>query len=165
VTCKLEEMRESATSAVVNFLLQPHSGATAAWLNHTHVLMLVCCAFLWCAGAVSAPPPPPPRRDGREWDNNKNKDFHSPVEAAATNDSMVEMVFQAMKREAADADAAAEDRAASRAMRRVSRHGGAGLDCVAQMLGQQQQQQQLSCDEAVQHKGLETRKAHHNVCW
>jgi hypothetical protein len=28
------------------------------------------------------------------WDNNTNKDFHSPVEAAATNDSMVEMVFQ-----------------------------------------------------------------------
>lgn len=33
-------------------------------------------------------------RDGRVWDNNTNKDFHSPVEAAATNDSMVEMVFQ-----------------------------------------------------------------------
>lgn len=33
-------------------------------------------------------------RDGRMWDNNSNKDFHSPVEAAATNDSMVEMVFQ-----------------------------------------------------------------------
>jgi hypothetical protein len=33
---------------------------------------------------------------------------------------MVEMVFQAMKREAAEADMAAEDRAASRAMRRVS---------------------------------------------
>jgi hypothetical protein len=28
------------------------------------------------------------------WDNNNNKDFHSPVEAAATSDSMVEMVFQ-----------------------------------------------------------------------
>eukprot|EP00879_Flechtneria_rotunda_P007886 GHRR01008263.1.p1 GENE.GHRR01008263.1~~GHRR01008263.1.p1 ORF type:complete len:1096 (+),score=490.52 GHRR01008263.1:107-3289(+) len=58
-------------------------------------------------------------RDGRVWDNNNNRDFHSSVEAAATNDSMVEMVFQAMKREAADADRAAEDRAASRAMRRV----------------------------------------------
>lgn len=58
-------------------------------------------------------------RDGRNWDNNSNKDFHSSVEAAATNDSMVEMVFQAMKREAAEADSAAEDRAASRAMRRV----------------------------------------------
>jgi hypothetical protein len=33
-------------------------------------------------------------RDGRVWDNNNNKDFHSPVEAAATSDSMVEMVFQ-----------------------------------------------------------------------
>jgi hypothetical protein len=54
------------------------------------------------------------------WDNNTNKDFHSSVEAAATDSSMVEMVFQAMKREAAEADMAAEDRAASRAMRRVS---------------------------------------------
>lgn len=54
------------------------------------------------------------------WDNNKNRDFHSGVEAAATDSSMVEMVFQAMKREAADADLAAEDRAASRAMRAVS---------------------------------------------
>jgi hypothetical protein len=33
-------------------------------------------------------------RDGRVWDNNTNKDFHSPVEATATSDSMVEMVFQ-----------------------------------------------------------------------
>jgi hypothetical protein len=60
-------------------------------------------------------------RDGRMWDNNTNKDFHSSVEAAATDSSMVEMVFQAMKREAADFDKAAEDRAASRAMRRVRR--------------------------------------------
>ncbi|WIA34022.1 hypothetical protein OEZ86_012404 [Tetradesmus obliquus] len=79
----------------------------------------------WCAAVVDIPASAAvvdfviSDRDGRMWDNNANKDFHSSVEAAATDSSMVEMVFQAMKREAAETDSAAEDRAASRAMRRV----------------------------------------------
>jgi hypothetical protein len=54
----------------------------------------------WCAVTVDIPASAAvvdfvvSDREGRVWDNNDNKDFHSPVEAAATSDSMVEMVFQ-----------------------------------------------------------------------
>lgn len=57
--------------------------AAAAWPGRAHAgLCIFCFALSDCL------------RDGRVWDNNSNKDFHSPVEAAATSDSMVEMVFQ-----------------------------------------------------------------------
>eukprot|EP00775_Hariotina_reticulata_P005611 gene5611-5849_t len=95
------------------------------WYNKEKQYKLKTSDASWCGAWVDIPASAAvvdfviSDKEGRNWDNNSNKDFHSSVEAAATSDSMVEMVFQAMKREAAEADSAAEDRAASRAMRRV----------------------------------------------
>jgi hypothetical protein len=59
--------------------------------------------------------PPKQRRDTRTWDNNKGADYHTAVAPPADAGSVVETVLEAMKRESAAADAAAEERAAARA--------------------------------------------------
>jgi hypothetical protein len=68
---------------------------------------LLCLTAPWRA--------PSPRSDQRTWDNNRGADYHTAVAAPEDGESLVATVLEAMQRESAAADAAAEERAAARA--------------------------------------------------